>query len=121
MKLRRREFMGLLGVGMTSASAPPWSLLGAPGEATHNVEKNGWRLQVTPAGEIVSLTDGNLELVNRRLGDNRPHILVGGLRPYSCTRPAVARQEGAGLLFRYDFSGRDRFSVSYELALVGTP
>jgi len=120
MKLRRREFMGLVGAAMATGSTSLAGFSGFPGEATLDVEKNGWRMQVTAAGEIVSFTDGKLELLNRRLGNNRPRVVVGGSRQYLCERPAVSRREGSGLLFRYDFSGRDNFSVNYELALAGT-
>ncbi len=121
MKLRRREFMEILGAGIAATSTPLAGFSGFPGAATRAIEKNGWRLGVAPDGEIVSFTDGKSELINRRLGDNRPRIVVGGLRQYICQRPAASRRDGARLLFRYDFSGRDNFSVNYELSLVGTP
>ncbi|HUZ47321.1 MAG TPA: hypothetical protein VMW54_11860 [Terriglobia bacterium] len=120
MKVHRREFMGLVGAAMATASTPLVGFSGLAGELAHGVEKNGWRLQVSAAGEIVSFTDGKLELLNRRLGDTRPRVVVGGMRQYFCERPAVSRREGSSLLFRYDFSGRDNFSVNYELALTAT-
>jgi hypothetical protein len=121
MKLRRREFMGLVGASVASMSRPLFGDPGSTGEETAGIEKNGWRLQVTPAGEIVSFTDGKLELINRRLGDNRPRVVVAGMRQYNCERPSGSRRDGPRLVFQYDFSGRDNFSVNYELELVDLP
>jgi len=121
MKLRRREFMGLVGASVASISTSVFSYPGSPRDESYGLEKNGWRLQVTPGGEIISFTDGKLELINQRLGDNRPRVVVGGMRPYHCERPSVSRQEGSKLVFRYDFSGRDNFSVNYELGLEDLP
>ena len=75
MKLDRREFITLVGASMASSSTPLFSDAGGNLDAPAILERNGWRLQVTPGGEIVSFTDGKLELVNRRLGDNRPRLL----------------------------------------------
>jgi hypothetical protein len=121
MRIRRREFIEVLGASLASVSLP--ALRGAGGDAIENgtIEKNGWRLQVTPAGEIVSFTDGKLELINRRLGDNRPQVVVAGMRQYNCERPSGSRRDGPRLVFQYDFSGRDSFSVNYELELVDLP
>ena len=79
MKLRRREFMGLVGASVASISIPAFGYPSSPGDESYGLEKNGWRLQVTPGGEIVSFTDGKLELINQRLGGNRPRV-VGGER-----------------------------------------
>lgn len=121
MKIRRREFMEAVGASVASFSLP--RLAAASGAAGENetIEKSGWRLQVTPAGEIVSFTDGKLELLNPRLGDNRPWVVVAGMRQYRCQRPSVARQDISKLVFRYDFSGQDNFSVNYELELGELP
>ena len=70
---------------------------------------------------MVSFTDGKLELINHGLGDNRPTVVVGGMRQYLCERPSVSRQDGSKLVFQYDFSGRDNFSVNYELELADLP
>jgi hypothetical protein len=121
VKLRRREFMGLVGASVASMATPSFSFSGSSGDVPDGIEKNGWRLQVTPAGEIVSFTDGKLELLNHRLGDNRPRVVVGGMRQYHCERPSGSRRDGSKLMFRYDFSGRDNFSVNYELELVDLP
>ena len=43
------------------------------------------------------------------------------MRQYHCERPNVARQDGSKLVFRYDFSGQDNFSVNYELELEDLP
>ena len=103
MKLRRREFMGLVGTSLVSVSVPAFSFSESSGEGTGGIERNGWRLQVTPAGEIVSFTDGKLELINRRWGDNRPVVVVGGMRQYPCERPSLSRQDGsrAGVPVRF--------------------
>src|ERR1017187_823320 len=113
--------MGLVGASGASLTAPSFSFLGSSADATESLEKNGWRLQVTPAGDMVSFTDGNLELINRRLGDNRPAVVGGGTRQYLCERPNVSRRDGSRLVFRYDFSGSDNFSVNYELELTDLP
>jgi hypothetical protein len=117
MKLRRREFVGLVGASVASISTSVFSYPGSPGDESYSLEKNGWRLQVTPQGEVVSFTDGKLELLNQHLGNNRPRVVVGGMRPYRCERPSVARRDGSKLVFRYDFPGRDNLSVNYELGL----
>jgi hypothetical protein len=116
-KLDRREFITLLGASVASSSAPVFSDVSGGEGAPMTLERNGWRLQVTPAGEIVSFTDGKLELVNRRLGSGRPRLLVGTKRPYICEQPSVAEQKGAALIFRYDFAREEKFSVHYELEL----
>ena len=84
MQFDRREFMTLMGAAVASSSAPLWSQEGGDLDAQVSLERNGWRLQVTRAGEVVSFTDGKLELVNGRLGDNRPRLLVDGERLYKC-------------------------------------
>jgi hypothetical protein len=117
MKLDRREFITLVGASVASSSSPLFSEAGGSLDAPVTLERNGWRLQVTPDGEIVSFTDGRLELINRRLGDNRPRLLVGGKRAYHCERPSVARRDGGALIFQYDFAGEDKFSTHYELEL----
>jgi hypothetical protein len=117
MKLDRREFITLVGASVASSATPLFGDGGGNEDAPATLERNGWRLQVTPAGEMASFTDGNLELVNRQLGDNRPRLLVDGQRQYKCERPSVARREGAALIFQYDFAGQENFSVHYELEL----
>ena len=117
MKIDRREFITLVGASVASSSTPLLGDVDGNLDAPAILERNGWRLQVTPAGEMVSFTDGKLELVNRRLGNNRPRLLVGGNRQYHCDRPSVARREGAALIFQYDFAGQENFSVHYELEL----
>jgi hypothetical protein len=117
MKLDRREFITLVGATVTSSSTPLFGDVPGNLDAPVILERNGWRLQVTAAGEMVSFTDGKLELVNRLQGNNRPRVLVEGRRQYNCERPSVARQEGAALIFQYDFAGQENFSVHYELEL----
>ena len=106
-----------MGASVASSSTPLFGQAGGNLDAPAILERNGWRLQVTPSGEMVSFTDGNLELINRRPGDNRPRLWSEGMRQYLCERPSVARREGATLVFQYDFSGQDNFSVHYELEL----
>ncbi len=121
MKLDRREFIALVGASIASSSPILFGQAGGNLDQPTTLERNGWQLQVTPSGEIVSFTDGNLELINRRPENNRPAVVVGGMRQYLCERPSVARQDGSKLVFRYDFSGQDNFSVNYELELEDLP
>ena len=113
--------MGLMGASVASMASSRFTYSESSRDETGTVEKNGWRLQVTPAGEIVSFTDGKLELINRRLGDNRPRFVVGGMRQYHCEQPSGSRGDGRSLVFQYDFSGRDNFTVNYELRLEDLP
>jgi hypothetical protein len=125
MNIGRREFMEVLGASLASLS-----LQGAQGEVrAETLEKGGWRLQVTSVGDIVSFTDGRSELIDRRLGDSRPRVVIGGqfydldveTRQYACERPSSSHREDSKLVFQYDFSGRDTFSVSYEVELIDLP
>jgi hypothetical protein len=115
-KLDRREFISMVG-GSLAASVPGRGSTGPESDGGGELEKNGWRLRVSPAGEIVSFTDGKLELVNRRLPDNRPRLLIGGRRQYICEHPSGVRREGARLIFEYGFDGEDKFAVHYALEL----
>jgi hypothetical protein len=118
MKIRRREFMEVLA---TSALAMSGHGSGSGEESNspaHTIEKNGWQMKVSATGEIVSLTDGKQELVNRRLGDNVPRVLIMGKKLFTCNQPRSARRENARVLFHYSFSDSYRFSVEYELALL---
>lgn len=121
MRIQRREFIGVIGASVASLTAHSARWTGGADREDRRIAKGGWQLQVTQAGELVSLTNGKLELLNRRLGDNRPTVLVAGTRRYGCERPTVSRQEGSKLHFRYDFSGPDNFSVDYELELQDLP
>jgi hypothetical protein len=78
MIIRRREFIGVLGASVASISLPTLHAAGGAGTENETIEKSGWRLQVTPEGEIVPFTDGELELLNHRLGTTRPRVVVGG-------------------------------------------
>ncbi len=121
MEIRRREFIEVLGASVASVSLTGLHTAGGAESELKTVEKNGWRVQMTTAGEIVSFTDGKLELLNHRLGDTRPYVVVGRIRPYYCQRPSVSRRDGSKLVFRYDFSGQDDFSVIYEVGLEDLP
>jgi len=118
MGIPRRNFLEVFGSAIASFSVPRLGAADESGTAKANIERNGWRLQVTASGEIVSFTDGKTELINRRLGGNRPRVVVGGMRLYDCEQPSVSRQEGFRLIFRYDFAAQDSFSVNYELELA---
>ena len=115
-KLDRREFISMVGVSV-AASISDRSFAGIEGQGGGELVKNGWRLQVSPEGEIISLTDGSSELINRRLPNNRPRLLISGRRRYVCEQPSVARREGEALIFQYDFAGDDKFSVHYKIEL----
>ncbi len=117
--MKRRKFIQIAGASAASFSIPGALALGRAADQTFELGREGWRLGVSPQGEIVSFTDGRLELVNRRLGDNRPRVVVGRYDEYACERPAEARRTSTGLLFLYRFAGRHNFSVEYELALTG--
>lgn len=71
------------------------------------IEKNGWRLETTQAGQISSFTNGTTELINSRLRDNRPRVVVGDVRRYDCQQPNISRRQDGRLIFRYDFAGRE--------------
>jgi hypothetical protein len=121
MKPRKRNFGGLDTAPAALMSAPLFSRSESPADESKSIEKNGWRVQATERGEIISFTDGKTELINRRLGGNRPRVLVAGIRLYDCEQPRVSRQDGSRLIFRYDFAAQDSFSVNYELELAERP
>jgi hypothetical protein len=60
--MRRREFLA-------AAVAPAIQAQGG-----RTIEKNGWRLRVDAAGNIVSLRSGSMELVDPKAEDNRPKV-----------------------------------------------
>jgi len=119
MKISRREFVGMMGATAASLSVPNSGYSASSVESAEVIERGGWQLKVMPTGDIVSLRDGNLELVNRRVGDNHPRILVVGKKLYTCNQPRSARREGLKLVFEYAFSDRYNFSVDYEIELIG--
>ena len=108
MKIDRREFITLVGASVASSSPPLFSDVGGNLDAPATLERNGWRLQVTPAGEMVSFTDGKLELVNRRLGDNRPQVMVGGTEAVQlrAAERGAAGGRGADLPIRFYGPGK---------------
>jgi len=112
---------GFPGVPAGLTSDPLFRASGGARDESGTLERNGWRLQVSEGGEIVSFTDGTTELINRRLRGNRPRVVVGGMRLYDCERPSGFRRDGSRLIFRYDFATPDRFSVHYELELADLP
>ena len=121
MKLARREFVELLGASVASLSVGSIGLgaaMGAEGTQPKPIVAADWRLKLSPVGDIVSLTDGKLELVNFKLGDNHPRIVMPGKALYDCCRPTSVRQEGAKSIFHYAFAERHTFTVDYEVELV---
>jgi hypothetical protein len=110
--------MEVLGASVASLSiSTPGSDTMARGQ-NEVLEKGGWRLEVTAAGEMASFTDGRTELINRRLGDTRPVVVVGGVRVYRCGQATVARREGSTLVFRYRLSEQVALEVDHEISLI---
>ena len=118
MKLQRREFVEVVGTSTASLLISPFVFGQSLQEKTETLEKNGWQLKVTSTGDIVSLQDGKLELVNRKLGDNHPRIIILGKKVFTCNQPTAARREGSKVIFRYSFSDHFTFSVDYEVELL---
>jgi hypothetical protein len=116
--MQRREFMGLLSASMASVTVPGFSGRGPEGRSTEVIEKNGWQLYVDRAGEILSLTNGTLQLVNQRTRGNQPRIIIADLRLYPCIQPSGFRRNNSKLRFEYQFAGHETFSVAYEIELV---
>ena len=75
MKLRRREFVGMMGASLASMSVPLVGSGNSAPESEWAIEKNGWQMTVTPYGDIVSVRKGTIELVNRKVSDNFPRII----------------------------------------------
>jgi hypothetical protein len=131
VKLRRREFVQLAGASLASVSFAATGWASSPEASQENIEKGGWRLKVEPTGNIVSLTDGSVELVNARLGENNPRIFtfydngrslgLGAKKLFVCNQPTAVRREGSTVTFRYQFSDSPSLSVDYRLGLVSTP
>jgi hypothetical protein len=118
MKMARREFVEMLGASAVSLSVGNWGWGAGSAGAPEVIELGGWRLTVAPSGDIISLTDGKVELVNRRLGDNHPRVLVMGKALYECSQPTSVRREGAKLIFHYAFAERHTFTVDYQVELL---
>ncbi len=121
MRIRRREFIEVLGASVASLSVSNLRGVSVAGTETEVMEKGGWRLQVTAAGEIVSFTDGKTELINRRLGDNRPVVLVGGMKLYRCGLPSSSRREDSTLLLQYHLTGPEDLQMDYQIGLIDLP
>ena len=121
MKLDRREFITLVGASVSSSSTDIIRPSGRQPGPTDDSRTE--RLAVTGDAERGNRVfhGRELELINRRPENNRPAVVVGGMRQYLCERPSVARQDGSRLVFRYDFSGQDNFSVNYELEFEDLP
>ncbi len=121
MKIDRREFVGMVGASMASISLTSLGL-GQPMPAgSETIELGDWRLTFAPTGDVTSLTDGRLELVNSKLGDNHPRVLMPGKVLYDCNRPASVRREGKKTIFHYTFAAQHTFTVDYEVEWADLP
>lgn len=121
MAIGRREFVGTFGASIAGFSILGKTLLHPASQADSVIERKGWRLMVSPAGEIRSFTDGRTELVNRRLQGNRPRLVVADLRVYECENPIAVREDNLSLNFEYQFSGDESFSLQYAVSLEDLP
>jgi hypothetical protein len=110
--------MGLVGASAVLTTVPSFAQSGPRHTRAEVIEANGWQLHVDLAGEIVSLTDGKLQLVNQRTRGNQPRIVVADLRLYPCTQPSRSSRSNSKLTFEYHFSGPETLSVVYEIELV---
>jgi hypothetical protein len=119
MKLTRREFVELAGASVVSMSLAPSARAGSPANQAEVVERNGWRLQVASSGNIDSLTDGKLELVNPKLGDNHARIFIlPAVGLFVCNRPTEMRREGSAVIIKYQFSESPALAVDYRIELL---
>ena len=118
MKLARRQFVEIMGASVASFSVGNlgWGI-SSPQESVA-VANGGWQLTLGPAGDIVSLTDGKLELVNHQLGDNHPRIVMPGKALYECNQPKSVHRQGTKTVFQYAFAARHTFTVDYEVELI---
>jgi hypothetical protein len=105
-------------MGASAAFATAGRLEYAVTDGDRTLEGEGWQLQAGPRGDLVSWTDGRLELVNRGLGNNNPRVLVMGKKLYTCDQPGSFRREGLRLIYRYEFSDPYQLFVDYELELM---
>ena len=76
MKMARREFVELLGASVASLSVGNLGFGGSAPAGQEAMELGEWKLTVAPTGDITSLTDGKVELVNSKLGDNHPRVVI---------------------------------------------
>ncbi len=118
MKIGRREFVGMVGATLGSISASGLGYHASAAETPQTVEKNGWQLKVSPTGEIISLRDGQMELVNRKLGDNHPRVMIMYKKGYTCNQPTSLHRQASAIVYRYAFSDEYTFALDYEIELV---
>src|ERR1019366_7249595 len=95
MKMARREFVELIGASVASLSVGSLGFGGSAPAGQETLELGEWKLTVAPTGDITSLTDGKVELVNSKLGDNHPRVVMPGKALYDCDHPVSMRREGA--------------------------
>jgi hypothetical protein len=127
MKLTRREFVEIAGASLASMSRAPHARANLPLDGAEIIEKGGWRLKVSSSGNIESLADGKLELVNPKLGDNQPRIFIlpGGrflglfaTKLFTCNQPTAMRREGSAVIIKYQSSESPAFAVDYRIELM---
>ena len=118
MKLNRREFVGMAGSSFAIMAVAPASHGTASAETEGAIEKNGWRLTASPTGDILSLRNSDTELVNRKLTDSHPRILIPWKKLFTCNHPTSVRREGSKLLYQYSFSDRYTIRADYEIELL---
>ena len=121
MRMARREFVELLGASVASLSVGKLGYGGSSPAGQRAMELGAWKLTVVPTGDITSLTDGKVELVNPKLGDNHPRVVMPGKSLYDCCRPTSIHHEGAKTTFHYAFAERHTFTVDYEVEWVELP
>ncbi len=121
MKMARREFVELIGASVASLSVGNLGNGATFPAGQGSMELGEWRLTVAPTGDITSLSDGNVELVNGKLGDNHLRIVMPGKALYECNRPVSMKRVGAKTIFHYAFAERHKFTVEYEVEWVNLP
>ena len=118
MKLNRREFVSVAGSSIALVAIPHTGYGAGFADTEVAIEKNGWRLTASPTGDILSLRNSGTELVNRKLTDTHPRILIPWKKLFTCNQPTSFRREGSKLIYQYSFSDRYTFKLEYEIELL---
>jgi hypothetical protein len=108
--LTRRQFTGIAATALT-----------ASGARDQSIEAGGWRVRVDATGAVVSLRQGTIELVNRKLGTNHPRLTVAGAPALVCDKPVRVRREQRSLVFEYRLNSTPEITLSYRVGLEATP
>ncbi|MCE5310144.1 MAG: hypothetical protein LLG20_21115 [Acidobacteriales bacterium] len=108
--LTRRQFAGLAGAALEASAA-----------GLDSLEAGGWRAQVDRTGAIVSLQQGGVELVNRRLGSNHPRVTAAGAPAWVCDKPLRTRREGRSAVYEYRVPSTPEITVRYEVSIEAIP